>query len=271
MTGASGFIGQAVVVALRASGQDVVAVARHAGNGFRSVRDYAELAPASVEDALIHLAETRDVASAEAQGEAHVARSQERFAALLGKGWSHVVYASSAAVYGDAVDRPRRPNEEVAPRGAYAKAKRACEVLAVESGGTAARIANVYGPGMSRTSVLGDILAQIPGSGAVRVREVAPVRDFIWIADAAAGLAALALSRSRAIYNIGSGEGVSIGDLAGAVLRAAGEGYRQVEAAAPSGRSSYLVLDIGETIKHTGWRPTTSLMQGLAELVGAPQ
>ena len=266
MTGASGFVGQAVVAALRASGQDVVAVARHAGDGFRGVRDYAELAPDNAEDALIHLAETNDIAAAEAAGEAHVEACRRLFTALLSKGWSHVVYASSAAVYGDGVHRPRQPDEAVAPGGSYGRAKVACEELAVCAGGAVARLGNVYGPGMSGSNVLGGILRQIPGDGPILVRDTSPVRDFLWIADAGTGLAVMATGRARGIYNLGSGQGTSVGELARAALAAAGEKHRAVVATMPGDRQSHLVLDASMTVG-LGWHPEASLAEGLAQMV----
>ena len=47
------------------------------------------------------------------------------------------------------------------------------------------RLANVYGPGMAANNVMSDILGQVPGDGPLVVRDIAPVRDYLWIEDAA--------------------------------------------------------------------------------------
>ena len=71
------------------------------------------------------------------------------------------------------------------------------------------RPANIYGPGMSKNNVLSTILQQIPGMGKLEVMDTNPVRDFIWVEDAAEGIVALALSIFKdgnkcALFNLGT-------------------------------------------------------------------
>jgi UDP-glucose 4-epimerase len=264
VTGASGFIGAAVVRHLRSRDVSVHALARSATALTTVVADYAQAPPA---DALIHLAEARDRGHVRDAGPAYerdIARTLER---LLDKAYARVVYGSSGVLYGDAATLPRQPHDPVTVSEPYARVKQSSEAAVLRGGGVVARLANVFGPGMASSNVLGTILEQIPGTGPVRVLDASPVRDFLWIDDAAAGLAQMALGGPSGIFNLGSGIGTSIHDLARLALDVAGEPQRSVVSTAPSGRASSLVLDIDLTRARFAWHPATTLRDGLSALL----
>src|SRR5262245_35070054 len=109
VTGASGFVGRAVISELARRQLPVVAVSRRSIQAADSVQavkvgSYAELKPSQPDDVLVHLAEPPDIAQAEGLGEAHFDEMYWTFAGLLDGGWAHVIYGSSAAVYGDEKD-----------------------------------------------------------------------------------------------------------------------------------------------------------------------
>lgn len=268
MTGASGFLGGHLCRALKTAGRDVLGVARRPLEGFpaRQVADYRQT-PGG--DLLIHLAESSDRAAALAAGDAYVEQALTTLEALLQGGYQGVVYASSGAVYGDSATAPRRVGDPMPADNPYDRGKVACEGLVAAAGRTSVRLANVYGPGMAANNAVSTILAQIPGTGPLRVRDGAPVRDFLWIEDAVAGLVALVDRAEAGLYNLGSGRGVALRDLARMALVAAGEGDRPLEETQPSGRTSHLVLDVAATEAATGWRPQVTAEEGMARLVEA--
>jgi nucleoside-diphosphate-sugar epimerase len=274
VTGASGFIGRAAVSALARRDMPVLAVSRRTAVFDPPVRpiivkDYLELELPTGDAVLIHLAEPRDIGAVDNTDEVYVAERRAIMRILLAKGWGHVVYASSAAVYGDHVAVRHRTGDAVNPQSGYAEAKAACELDVLTRGGTVARLSNVYGPRMAPNNVISDILRQIPGKGPLTVSDRRPLRDYLWIDDAGEGLAALAISGKSGVFNLGTGIGISVGDLAHAILECAGQSGREVYASAASERTSHLVLDISETIKELGWTPKVTLAQGLAHLIGA--
>jgi nucleoside-diphosphate-sugar epimerase len=268
ITGASGFLGGFVARAFGAQpGTEVIRVSRREAPGTTRVTDYSD-SPAG--DVLIHLAQEADQAKVVAEGTAHEERALASLRALLAKGYSRVVYASSGALYGDADERPHTPRDPVQTGDAYARLKRESEVAVIDSGGTAARLANLYGPGIRPETVLGTILAQIPGNGPLRVRTMRPIRDFLWAEDAAEGFVALASAPAGSggrVVNLGTGIGTSIGDVARTALRVAGQEQREVLETTEHATASTLILDYAETTSLCGWTPRIALRDGLARLL----
>lgn len=267
VTGASGFLGRAVVKELRSSGFGVLPVARSSGGDWNRIPDYSGSPSA---DILIHLAEDSDRRRVNDEGEMYEAAANATFKALLAKGYRRVVYASSAAIYGDASQSPRMVSEAVAAADTYARAKLANETLALAHGGSVLRFSNLYGPGMSPANVVSAILRQVPGAGDLVLHDDSPVRDFLWIEDAAAAIAAAVSAGHTGLFNVGTGSGTSIGKLAEIALSLAGEEHREIRVDNPSDRISTLILDIGETTRRIGWRPVTSIGDGMERLITRP-
>ncbi len=254
VTGASGFIGRALTVALAERVREVWAVARSSppsAPGIQPHRVATYSATPAVQGAtLVHLAETADVAEAEAAGERHIRANLECIEELLQKGYGRVVYVSSAT-----------------GQGVYARAKRACERRVLAVGGVVVRLTSVYGPGMNRSAVISEILAQLPGVGALRIRDGVAERDFLWIEDAADGLAHIAQGRSVGCFELGTGRSVRIDDLARLLLDLVGETERPIVEMAPTGASERLLIDPNPVERAFGWRAVTPLRDGLARLL----
>ena len=268
--GASGFLGRALLGAARSRHFEVRAVTRGHRADFGPdvevsvVADYLSIpAPRDSQESLVHLAESNLV------GGSHDAAAALRVVdAAADRGYAYLCYASSAAVYGDRSDVPHRASGTAVPAGDYGRSKLQCEARVRAAGGGAARLTNLIGPGQSRASVLTRILEQIPGRGPLRLRSLAPVRDFCWVTDAADAIVAACEAGLQGAFNVGAGESVSIGELARRALDVAGEGARAVEAEETAeAAASMLRVDISETAAACGWSPATSLSRALEILV----
>lgn len=271
VTGASGFIGGRVLRLLRKNSRvELIPVTRQLTSHWCCVTDYAQ-SPSG--DVLIHLAENSDRGQVEKIGTAYEESISTSLSALLAKGYQRIVYASSAVLYGDADTRPHLTTDQVLISDAYARVKYQSELAILKlPGGMVVRLANVYGHGMSGNNVMSAILRQIPSSGALSVMDAAPVRDFISVDDVAEGIVALTLSNNKdgnagGLYNLGTGVGTSIGALASMALEIAGQSDRRVEKKLSASTQSCLVLDHSQTTRDCGWEPTTTLHQGLTELL----
>jgi UDP-glucose 4-epimerase len=147
-----------------------------------------------------------------------------------------VVYASSAAVYGDAATVPITEATECRPLSAYGADKLGCELHARVAGHVhgiptvGLRFFNVYGPRQDPRS---------PYSGVIsifcdRVRRGAPIeilgdggqtRDFVYVTDVVAALlAAMRLAPADApVFNVCTGIATSVMDLAQIIAERAGK------------------------------------------------
>ncbi len=272
ITGANGFIGRSLVAHAKSKGAHVVAVSRTEyshGPDIETVTvsDYGDT-PVPENAVLIHLAGTRDVGKAERAGPQGVSEARDLALALAGRMYRHRVLASSAVVYGDGESQPHDPDTPTAnPNGYYAMGKRAAEDVFLGAGGAVARLANVYGPGMASNNVISDVLSQIPGSLPLMLRDGSAIRDFLWVEDAAAGLYALATQGHRGIFNIGSGQAISVSELVGLVLSESGQGDRAIKSEPRLTAPSCCTVDIEKTIRETGWQPKMPLDRGLARLL----
>lgn len=271
VTGASGFVGSRVLRLLREHSQvELVPVTRQRIPNWCCVTDYAQ-SPSG--DVLIHLAENCDRGQVANLGVAYKENIRASLSALLGKDYLRTVYTSSAVLYGDEDTRPHLTSDRVVITDTYARVKYQSELAVLGSqGGTVVRLANVYGYGMSENNVMSAVLRQIPSSGAVKVFDTSPVRDFINVDDVAEGIVALALMCNQngttgGLYNLGTGIGTSIGALAHTALEIAGQTNRQAEAMSNANKQSSLVLDHSQTTRDCGWKPNTTLHRGLTELL----
>jgi UDP-glucose 4-epimerase len=143
-----------------------------------------------------------------------------------------------------------------------------------------ARITNPYGPGQPRARTdygvvnrlihlaLADEKLPIYGDGRQR-------RDYIYIDDVVEALLAIASPQSPAakasgIYNVGTGIGTSIADMATAITRAAGAGRIEFvpwPALAEQIETGDFVADITRIGTEVGWRPAVALDEGLRRTV----
>lgn len=245
------------------AGLECIGVARSDHPGLHRVMSYSDT-PAG--DCLIHCAESNDRSVVSTGGEELEAEARRTLSALLSKGYRHVVYASSAVLYGDLWMEPRKVTDPLTVIDAYTRIKRLSEEMVLEHGGAVARLANLYGSGMASTNVLSHVLAQLGNDRTIMMRTLDPVRDFLSVHDAAEALVAMIKKRIAGVFNVGSGRGTSIGEIVELVQRVAGT--RQLVAGHSSlNRPSCLVLDIAATKQCLGWEPRTLLEEGIRELV----
>jgi UDP-glucose 4-epimerase len=127
-------------------------------------------------------------------------------------------------------------------------------------------MANLYGPGMSTENVVSHILNQAGLDGAITMRSLGPVRDFLWIEDALTAFLAIIEKGASGVFNVGSGRGTSIRELV-SLVQSIFKNKQDVIELCPLKESSNLILDIELTKKTLGWAPKTILEEGIRKMV----
>ncbi len=163
----------------------------------------------------------------------------------------------------------------------YALAKisglKLCEFLRRESGVLYHSLmpTNLYGPGDNYDIVHGHVLPTLirkfetAGDAVTLWGTGSALREFLHVDDlASACLFALSLDNPPDVMNVGSGEEVSIRELAEAVKNATGSGARIVwDATKPDGTPRKLCDT--SLIRSLGWKPSIPLAEGLRRTVAA--
>lgn len=261
VTGASGFLGSALVAQLaHTTGVEAVAVGRKSlPNGRVGITTVTSYEDSPAGDVLVHLGESPNVSSQlwDSGGAA--------LPALLDGRYGRIVYASSAALYGEESGALRKPGDSTVLRTPYSRRKHEAERLALDAGGVVARISNVYGPGMNAGTVMAEVLAQIRDDGPIMVANEDAVRDFIWVEDVAAGLAAMARGSAVGVFNLGTGVGTSVRELVHIALGLSGQDSRLLRS--EKRVQSALVVDPARTTAAFGWRAQVPLSVGVGRLL----
>ncbi|MCX4548113.1 MULTISPECIES: SDR family NAD(P)-dependent oxidoreductase [unclassified Streptomyces] len=187
-----------------------------------------------------------------------------------------LVHTSTSEVYGTARTAPISEQHPLQPQSPYSASKIGADMMALshwhafELPVTVVRPFNTYGPRQSARAVIPTILAQLhSGAREIRLGSLAPTRDFTYVTDTARGFLALA-GCDRALgesVNLGTGQEISIGDLANALIEASGRPAEVVVDPArlrPSGSEVLRLLsDNSRARAWAGWQPEVSLTEGL--------
>ena len=291
VTGGAGFIGSHLVDRLLGDGCRVRVVddfssgrranlAQHADNerlelieGDIAERSVAERACAGVER-LFHLAARADVVpSIQHPDEYFRANVDGVFSIIEAARANRVrrfVYAASSSCYGIPDKYPTPEDAPADPRYPYALTKYLGEQLVMHWGQIyglpvlSLRFFNVYGP-RARTSgtygaVFGVFLAQmLAGKPLTIVGDGEQTRDFTFVTDAVDALIAAAESdRTGAIYNVGTGEPVSVNRLV--ELLGAKETVRIPKR---PGEPDCTMADSSKIERELGWRRRVSIEDGI--------
>ena len=128
---------------------------------------------------------------------------------------------------------------------------------------------NTYGPHQSGRAVIPTIIAQALTQDQVFLGAMHPRRDLTYVTDTVAGLitAAYAENVEGEVINLGSGEDISIGDLARRIIQLVGRDTEIVFDAnrirPPRSEVEQLLADNAKASHLLGWQPQVSLQEGL--------
>jgi len=303
VTGGAGFIGGNLVHALLGGGWEITVIDDlstgsmdnvHPATGFRrlDVCDprVTEAIVAAAPDVVVHLAAQVSVAASiedpEFDRRVNVEGTRMVAEAAVAAGARRVLFASSAAVYGEPQELPLTETSPVAPAVPYGASKLAAESVLAEVCRPAGvdfavlRFANVYGP-RQRAEGEGGVVAEFASRMTAGITPVifgsgTQTRDFIYVADIVNAIASAAQHEgvldgpgpAGPAYNVSTGVATSVNMLAEG-LRVALRFPGAVEhAEARDGDVEASVLSPAKALSTFGWSAAVDLRDGL-EATGA--
>jgi dTDP-glucose 4,6-dehydratase len=303
VTGAGGFIGSHLAEALVKAGARTRAMVHYNARGDAghldrlepAVRQSIEIVAGDVIDAVqmrelvsgcdvvFHLAALIAIPySYKAVGSYLAANVQGTYSVLeacRAQGVGRLVHTSTSEVYGTAQYVPIDEHHPLNAQSPYAATKIAADQLAGSYHAAyglpvvTVRPFNNFGPRQSARAVIPSIISQALASGRVELGSLDPVRDFLYVGDTARGYSAAGEVDGVCgrVYNLGTGRGVSIGQVVELVGQIMG---RPLEIVASSARRrpeasevQRLICSAQRAADELGWRPEVSLEAGLERTV----
>lgn len=231
---------------------------------------FHEAAIVSVPYSIEHPQETHDV---NLQGTLNVLQAARRH------GVKRVVFASSAAVYGQEPTLPKKESMALEPVSPYGVEKAASEhylfawskTFGIET--LALRYFNVFGPRQDPSSPYSGVISifmtrAIEGKKAQIYGDGEQSRDFVYVGDVAAAnvRAAEAEGISGNVYNVGAGKRTTLNELASLVAKVTGKEFSPKHEAARTGDIVHSLADISRTKKDLAWAPEVDVEEGLTRL-----
>lgn len=306
MTGGAGFIGSHIVESLVRLGAEVIVYdnlstgnKRNLTNVSNQIRfvegdvlDFHELLEAAAGvDVISHQAASLEILRSIDDPANDLANNTigtiNVLRAAVKAGAKKVLNASSACIYGQAISIPEREDHPKNPNWPYGVSKFAaekyCELYEQYSGipVISLRYSIVYGTrewfGRVLTVFISRVLNDEPpvifGNGE-------PIRDFVYVGDVAKmHNMCIENDEARGSYNVGTGVGTRIKELAELVCASTGKSLRPIFENVGEGELSQIVrgrkrlpselrvmvLDVSKARTELGWQPKTELKDGLSE------
>jgi nucleoside-diphosphate-sugar epimerase len=294
VTGASGFLGRAVIDRLAETGWSIDAVTSSSSrvpemlHGAPRWHEIDLLDEAAVERLvsglgapfLMHLAWAQDrPIYSSLENFRWVASSTRLLESFFENGGRRVVFAGSSAEYDWSKGVCREGSTPLAGGGAYGAAKRAlaelfhglCEHYGAGDGrsvsGAWARIFFLFGPHEAEGRLVAAVARSLIEGGPVRCSEGTQIRDYMFIADAADALVELLGSDLVGPINIASGDGIRVRDLVLEMAeRVGGDSFDRIEWGAVgqgSNEAPLVIADVGRLRDELEWRPGVGRSDGL--------
>ena len=289
VTGGAGFIGSHVVERLVTRGDRVIVLDDLSAGSAPVVPAGVPLLEADVSDPAVRdvIVATRPRAIIHAAAQISVPRSMvepERDRAVNVVGTEHVIDAAHACgnvrvvflssgggIYGETPE-PVTEDAPPQPKSPYSVHKLAAEQCLKRSGlpYAVARLANVYGP-RQRAGQEGAVVAIF----ADRLQHGLPItihgdgeqrRDFVHVSDVVDALVLMVRSPMSGVWNVGSGNPISINALLAAAERVFGQAVAVRHASARSGDVSLSAMNVEKIARELRWRARVDLGEGLQTL-----
>lgn len=304
VTGAGGFIGSHLTEELVMAGAEVTALIHYNSNSNLSSLKYLEpgiLASLNIvfgditdsflmsqlsegKDVVFHLAALIGIPYSYVAPAAYVSANINGTLNMLEAAKSNkvgkLIVTSTSETYGTAVYAPIDEKHPMQGQSPYSATKIGADKIAESyflSFGLPVcifRPFNTFGPRQSTRAVIPTIISQVlSDSEEIRLGSLDPVRDMLFVKDTARGfmLAGLEEKSDGEVVSVGTGRGVTIGELVGMIQKICGTNKSVIaynERIRPEkSEVMKLICDYSKAKNILGWEPLYTLERGLTETI----
>jgi len=305
VTGAGGFIGSNLVEALVLEGCKVTAFLHYNSRSdygnldfidqavLKNVRivsgdiqDFMTIRKAvSGHDTVMHLAALIAIPysyhAPESYVKTNVLGTLNVLQACLDEEVSMVIHTSTSETYGTAIYTPIDENHPLQGQSPYSASKIGADKIAesfyrsFDLPLATIRPFNTFGPGQSARAIIPTIISQAltTKDNTIHLGLLTPVRDLTFVKDTVKGFIDIGKKRNTIgrVVNIGSGTGITIGDLAGKIITQINP---EIQIKSDENRIRPEKSEVMELICNNqaasellGWRPAYTLDSGLSETI----
>jgi dTDP-glucose 4,6-dehydratase len=301
VTGAGGFIGSHLTEKLAELGATVRALVRYNSAGGRGwldqspIRDQIEVIAGDIRDpdglrqsiqgvdTVFHLAALIAIPYSYESPISYIRTNVEGTTNLLqlarDAGVGCFVHTSTSEVYGTARAVPISEDHPLQGQSPYSASKIGADKIAeafcrsYKLPVVTVRPFNTYGPRQSARAVIPSIITQAMSRPEVRMGHLHPTRDFTFVVDTVDGFIRAAESPKAIgqVIHLGTGEEISIGDLADMIVKLVGNKVPVVtekkRERPEQSEVERLVADPKKALEILGWRPKHDLKSGLSKTI----
>jgi dTDP-6-deoxy-L-talose 4-dehydrogenase (NAD+) len=284
VTGASGFIGKAVMSELIQHGAEILVASTNPEkvsaewgiqaldvahiSSDRSTKHVKSFSP----QVLVHLGWSRlPDYSVDACLE-NLALSVELFRVVATHGVTRVVSSGSCWEYGEARGELHE-TQQMVPNSFFGEAKNYLRQVLDSIGKNSdietrwARIFYAYGPGQRDQSLIPTSIREWKRGAAPRLRDTGSAIDLVHVQDVARGLASLTLKDGPSgVYNLGSGSATKVSDVV-QFIQSSISGSSANLPPIIAQRDNAAWANIQSMDRDFGWKPMVSLAEGIQELI----
>ncbi|MFA4884186.1 MAG: GDP-mannose 4,6-dehydratase [Candidatus Margulisiibacteriota bacterium] len=195
-------------------------------------------------------------------------------------GVKKIVHTSTSETYGTALYTPIDEKHPLQAQSPYSATKIGADKLAesfycsFNLPVATIRPFNTYGPRQSARAVIPTVICQaLAGKAEIKLGSLSPVRDMNYVKDSVLGYIQIAESEAAVgeVFNIGSGQGITIGDLAKKILELTGSQAKiisdEVRIRPEKSEVKQLLCDYTKAKNLFGYQPRYSLESGLKETI----
>jgi len=300
VTGGAGFIGSHIVQRLLRDGHTVRVLDNYSTGKEENLPDHPSLEVirggveefATVErcvDGVDWIFHEAAIASVPKTIDAPLASQRENYGGTLNlleaarrHGKPRLVFAASAAAYGDLPGLPKSETSPVRPLSPYAVDKlaseHACAVYHALHGLHTVRLRyfNVFGPRQDPSSPYSGVISifadhLLGGTTPTILGDGEQTRDFVYVADVVeANLRAITTDRAAGrCFNIGTGRVTTLNQLLETLYRLRGRSPNPHHGPVRPGDIRHSCADAARAAEILDWHPTISLEEGLSHLLAS--